>query len=106
MNKLEEAKIPYIWTIFTNDRQEIKNGHIAYMKPQLDITSYIADADYLVQLSENGEAYGYSVAESLTLGTPVIVTPVEAFLEIGVKDGENGFVLDWRSKQGRCRENI
>lgn len=29
------------------------------------------------------------------LGTPVIVTPCESFLEVGIKDGENGFVLDW-----------
>lgn len=95
MRKLEEADIPYLWTIFTNDRQEIKGGNVVYMKPRLDITDYIADADYLVQLSDNGEAFGYSVAEALTLGTPVIVTPVEAFQEIGVKDNENGFVLDW-----------
>lgn len=95
MKKLDESEIPYLWTVFTNDRQEIQGDKIVYMKPRLDITNYIADADYLVQLSDNGEAFGYSVAESLKLGTPVIVTPVEAFLEIGVKDGENGFVLDW-----------
>lgn len=38
--------------------------------------------------------FGYSVAEALSLGTPVIVTPVEAFLEIGVTS-ENGFIVDW-----------
>lgn len=38
--------------------------------------------------------FGYSVAEALSLGTPVIVTPVEAFLEIGVTN-ENGFIVDW-----------
>lgn len=97
MKKLEEAKIPYLWTVFTNDREEIKSDNVVYMKPRLDITDYIADADYLVQLSDNGEAFGYSVAEALTLGTPVIVTPVEAFLEIGVTN-ENGFVLDWDLK--------
>lgn len=39
--------------------------------------------------------FGYTTCEALSLGTPVIVTPVESFLEIGVKDGENGFVVDW-----------
>lgn len=32
------------------------------------------------------------------LGTPVIVTPNEAFIEIGVKDGENGFIVDYDMK--------
>ena len=92
---LDKSKIPYLWTIFTNDKREIQNDHICYLKPQLDIAPYIADADYLVQLSDNGEGFGYTVAEALSLGTPVIVTPVEAFLEIGVKNGDNAFVIDW-----------
>ena len=95
---LNEAKIPYQWTIFTNDRMEIKNENIIYMKPRLDITPFIAKADYLVQLSSNGEGFGYTVAESLMLGTPVIVTPVESFLEIGVRNGENGFVVPFNMK--------
>lgn len=90
---LDQANIPYIWTIFTNDRREIKNDHIIYMTPTDNIYPYIKNADYLVQLSDNGEGFGYTVAESLMLGIPVIVTPVESFLEIGVKDNENGFVV-------------
>lgn len=31
----------------------------------------------------------------MTLGTPVIVTPCDAFKEIGIKNGVNGFVLDF-----------
>lgn len=92
---LNDSGIPYIWTIFTNDKKEINNPNIAYMKPRLDITNYIADADYLVQLSEEGEGYGYTPAEALCLGVPVIVTPCKAFKEIGIKDKENGFILDW-----------
>ena len=103
MRKLEEANIPYLWTVFTNDRDAIKSDNVVYMKPRLDITDYIADADYLVQLSDNGEAFGYSVAESLCLGTPVIVTPVEAFKEIGVTN-ENGFVLDWNLNNVNIQE--
>lgn len=95
---LNQAKIPYIWTVFTNDKREIKNDNIIYMKPTNNITPYIANSDYLVQLSDNGEGFGYTVAESLTLGIPVIVTPVESFLEIGVKDNENGFVVPFNMK--------
>lgn len=92
---LEENNIPYLWTVFTDDINAIDNPNIVYMKPRLDITNYIANADYLVQLSNKGEGYGYTIAEALTLGIPVIATPCPAFLEIGFKDGENGFIVDY-----------
>lgn len=92
---LNEADIPYLWTIFTDDPKLINNPNIVYMKPRLDIIDYIANADYLVQLSKAGEGFGYTIDEALSVGTPVIVTPNKAFLEIGVKDGENGFVVDY-----------
>ena len=53
---------------------------------------YINDADYFVLLSDS-EAMPYSVLEALSLNTKVIVTPLEAFFELGVKDGENGIVI-------------
>lgn len=91
---LDKAEIPYIWTIFTNDTNIIDNPNVIYMKPRLDIINYIANADYLVQLSDN-EGYCYSIVESLCVGTPVIVTDCPVFNEIGVKNGENGFILDF-----------
>ena len=94
-NMLDEAGIPYIWTVFTNGAREIDNPNMIYLPTKLDISNYIADSDYLVQLSDDGEGYGYTPAEALVLGTPVIVTNNPAFIEIGVKDGENGFVLDF-----------
>ena len=88
---LDNAGIPYLWLVFTNDFNAIKNDHIVYMKPRLDISNYIADSDYLVQLSDS-ESYCLSVVESLTVGTPVIVTDLEVFNEIGVND-ENSIKL-------------
>lgn len=41
---------------------------------------------------------GYAPVEALSVGTPVIVTSCESFLEIGVKNGENGFVVDFDMK--------
>lgn len=90
---LDEAGIPYIWTIFTDDTDAILNKNIAYMRPRLDIINYIANADYLVQLSDN-EGYCYSVVEALTVGTPVIVTDCPVFRELGVNK-DNGFILDF-----------
>lgn len=91
--ELDKNNIPYLWLIFTDDDKEIKNDNIVYMKPRLDITNYIANADYLVQLSDN-EGYCYSVVESLSVGTPVIVTECPVFKEIGVNK-DNGFILDF-----------
>lgn len=90
---LDKAGIPYLWTIFTDDTNAIDNPNIAYMKPRLNIIDYIANADYLVQLSDN-EGYCYSVVEALSVGTPVIVTDVPVFKEIGVNKN-NGFILDF-----------
>lgn len=90
---LDKANIPYLWLIFTDDTKAINNPNIIYMKPRLDIINYIANADYLVQLSDN-EGYCYSVVESLCVGTPVIVTDVLVFKEIGVNN-TNGFILDF-----------
>ena len=64
--KLNEAKIPYLWTIFTNDSRRIDNPNMIFVEPRFDITNFIANADYLVQLSDC-ETYCYSVVESLML---------------------------------------
>ena len=92
--KLDQAKIPYIWTIFTNDTDSINNPNIIWRSPTLDISKHIAAADYLVQLSDS-ESYGYSIVESLSLGTPVIVTDMPVLNEIGVIHGKNGFITDF-----------
>lgn len=91
-DELNKAKIPFIWLIFSNQTLGINNKNIIYMQPRLDIRDYIAEADYLVQLSDT-EAWSYSVLESLELGTPVIATPIPCFEEMGVKTGVNGYIL-------------
>lgn len=90
---LDENNIPYIWTIFTDDIKAIDNPNVVYVKPKLDITNYIANADYLVQLSDN-EGYCYSVVEALIVGTPVIVTDMPVMKEIGVNN-TNGFIVNF-----------
>ena len=89
---LDEAGIPFLWTIFTDDAEAINHPNICYMKPRLDITDYIADADYLVQLSDT-EGWSYSIYEALCLGTPVIVTDFPSAHEMGIENCKNGFIL-------------
>lgn len=91
--QLDEAGIPYLWLIFTDDTLPIDNPNIIYKEPRLDVIPYMATSDYLVQLSDPREGFGYAPAESLSVDTPVIVTDVPAYREIGVNE-TNGFILD------------
>lgn len=97
---LESAGVNYEWQIFSNDGSLDGNPNFIIRKPRLDIINYIADADYLVQLSDT-EGYGYSVVESLSIkpyGTPVIVTDCPVYKELGIQDGVHGFVVDFDMK--------
>ena len=89
---LDTAGIPYTWDIFTGDSRSFTSPNMRLRSPRLNILPEIKAADYLVQLSDS-EAYCFSVAEALSMGVPVIVTPCPVFSEIGVKDRENGFIL-------------
>lgn len=79
---LEKANIPFIWLVFTNDTEAIKNDNIVFLKPRLDILPYVQEADYLVQLSDT-EAWSYSINEALSLGVPIITTDMPMIKELG-----------------------
>lgn len=90
---LDKHNIPYIWLVFTNETNAIRNHNIIYRKPKLDITSYMKEADFLVQLSSS-EAYCFSVVEMLAgCNKPVIVTDLPVYKEIGLDDS-NSIRLD------------
>lgn len=67
------------------------------MTPKMNIIDYIANADYLVQLSDN-EGYCYSVIEALTAGVPVLITPCPVFEELQIKNKEHGYILPFDMK--------
>ena len=97
-DELDANNIPYQWLIFTNGQHLIGGKGIVYCEPRLDIRNFIAESDYLVQLSDT-EAFCYSVLESLYLNTPVIVTPIPCFDEMGVESGKNGYILNFDMKE-------
>jgi len=94
MNALDEAGIDYIWYIFTNSPDTFNNPNVIFMKSRLDVTRWIKDADYLVQLSDT-EACSVAVNEALYRNIPVIVTPLPYLEEIGVEDGKNAYILNF-----------
>lgn len=90
--ELNNAQIPFLWLYFSNVELENAPHNMICMSPRLDVANYIAMADYLVQLSSY-EAFCYSIVESLSCGVPVICTDLPVLPEIGVKDGENAYVV-------------
>lgn len=92
-----EKKIPFVWYIFTDEDIKMPMAEMVKISPRLDIYPFIKAADYLVQLSDQ-EAFCYSIVEALTLGTPVITTPMDVLEELGVIDGVNGYVVPYDMK--------
>ena len=90
---LKKKGISYIWLCFTN-RPLPKDApsEMVRMEPTMNILPYIQKADYLIQLSDS-EGFCYSIVEALSVGTPVIVTPLAVIPEIGVKNNKNGYVV-------------
>lgn len=92
MAKLRASGIKFEWKIFTNEPFDVSAyPEVFIMKPCYDVVDWVADADYLVQLSDT-EALCLAVRESLAVGTPVIVTDIPGFDYI--EDGKMGYKLN------------
>lgn len=91
--KLAKASKDIVIDLYSNKTLFPIMPNIRQHDTKLDLTYEMACADYVAQLSSH-EAFGLSVAESLSLGTPVIVTDIPAFKEIGCKHGKNAIICD------------
>ena len=89
---LNEAEIPFLWFNFSDGNIPNPPKGMINVGRYEDIRPYIASATYLVQLSDS-EAWSYSILEALTQNVPVIVTDFPSAKEMGIKDGENGYIL-------------
>ena len=99
---LDEAEIPYTWYVYTNSKETIPSPNVIYMPPTLDINTQLAQADYVVQLSDS-ESYCYTMIEALLLHIPVIVTPWKCLKELGVTE-KYGFILPFNMKNIPIKE--
>lgn len=91
---LDEAEIPYTWQIFT-DLLEPNQGGLIFRSAVTNVIDYIADADYLVQLSSS-ESLSYSFTEALSSKVKIISTDLPAVYELNLIDGVNGFIIPFR----------
>lgn len=94
---LDDKGIKYEWGYFADSPLKNAPGGMVFHQATNNIKEYIAEADYLVQLSKY-EAFCYSVVEALEIGTPVIVHDLPVFKELKVKDGENGYIIPFDMK--------
>lgn len=78
----------YIWTIFTNSNLKVhlNSQNVAIMKPRIDVRPYIAEADYVLQLSNDMETYCYTINEALGYGVPIVTTPLSIVKELPIDD--------------------
>ena len=82
---LDAEGIPYTWQVFTNIL-EPNQGGLIYRQGIPNVIEFIADADYLVQLSSS-EALAYSFVEALSCGTKIVATPLPALKELDAEEG-------------------
>ncbi len=102
---LDELDIPYTWNLFTDKNENTCVNGLIYRTRVVNPMPYINDADYFVLLSDS-EACPYCILEALSVNTKVIVTPLEAFFELGVEDGKNGFVIPFDYFEEENKEKL
>lgn len=91
----DEHGTHYIWHIYTNSTDiSIDSPNVVLMPGRTDIRPYIADADYLVQLSDDMETYCYSINEALCYETRIIRTPLSVAKELKIPQNAE-IVADW-----------
>lgn len=92
-NRLQHAGISFIWLIFTNEEPEEHHPNMIFMRHRLDLPMFLSEADWGVQFTRL-ESFGLFPTECLKLGTPVVLTDLEVFREIGI-DEKNALFYDW-----------
>lgn len=82
---LKQKGIDFEWHLYTSEKpNDVPDGFVVF-DTKLDIMQEIANADYLVQLSDS-EGMPYVVWESLSVGTPIIVTNIPAIQELKLQN--------------------
>ena len=101
----DELEIPYTWNVFTDKNENTNINGLIYRKRTINPLPYVQDSDYFVLLSDS-EALPYSVVEALALKTKVVVTPLETYDELGVKDGVNAIVIPFEYFDDSNRDKL
>ena len=96
---LDDADIPFIWLILTDEIPEEHHPNMFFIKTTYDIATYLMFADYGVQFTRI-DAYNNFVNECLSLKIPVILSDIPVFREFGLP----AFYYDWDMNGPDVRE--
>ena len=102
---LDELDIPYTWNVFTDQKENTNNNGLIYRTRVLNPIPYVKDSDYFVHLSDS-EAMPYCVMEAVAVNTKVIVTPLEAYDELGIINGKNGFKVPFNYFEDKNKKKL
>lgn len=82
---LDKANVNYTWEIYTPSYKTVESfsENVILKKPVMSILKKIKDADFMVQLSDT-ESFGYSIVETMALGTKLVVTNIHVLKELGI----------------------
>jgi glycosyltransferase involved in cell wall biosynthesis len=89
----DELQIPFTWNVFTDQKENtVESNGLIFRSRVYNPLPYINDSDYFVLLS-NTEAMPYCILEAMALNTKLVVTPLDAYKELGIKNGKNAIVI-------------
>ena len=91
---MNQRGIPFIWTVFTDDKPNEEIDGFIFMKPRLNVIDYMKGNDYGFQGSK-AESWGNTVTEFLECGVPVIASEWASVRE-QIDDGVNGLHIKAR----------
>ena len=80
-------------TVFSDGSIPSKSPNIIMREPRLDVLDYVYNHYDAGLFYSKHESFGYSPLECLDMNLPVICSDLPAYREVGVVDGENGFLI-------------
>lgn len=90
---MDRSGISYIWYIITCDKDVIQSPNVVFIDNRLDVSKWTSKATYIALFSK-AECFSYLLNEGLYRNIPLLVTPLPYLEEIGVKDGENAYIVE------------
>lgn len=104
-DRLDVRNIPFLWLVFTNSDETVDNKNIINVPSRLDIIPFLRKADFVAQLSDT-EAFCMTALETATIGTPLLVTKIPSFMEMGLDD-TNAIYFDFdMSNMDECIDKM